>query len=370
MNNPVGKLIYKNNTNQWIYGDDFVEWISNNSVNFSSISELSEYLNVYSDLITKICKDNDISNFNYIKSDPRYKAIYQSYDWCYQKFFIEGLNHEEMAKEASCSKRVIEKWCTEKHRLTQKFRRANKELSAMQKDLIIGSMLGDGHIDKREDQPMFIVSHAENQKDYLYYKYNVLKDMCNIKPAFIKAKYYNFGSDKLYKCQPQYRICTRIYDCLKEYRGRSYTELLRLMNEYSLAIWVLDDGHRDGKWELCVAEYTKDDIEFAINRLKEEYNLIAYPNNSDDRYLKFNADSSRNLDKIILNNIPNELDIIQDKIMHNPKITKKLKRIKYKDTYLSDYCRKYNLDYKNIMRKIYQGMSIEDAVKSQGQVVK
>ena len=122
-------------------------------------------------------------------------------------------------------------------------------------------MLGDGHIDKREDQPMFIENHAENQKDYLYYKYDIMKDFCNIKPTYIKSKYYNFGTEKQYKCQPQYRICTRIHECLKDYRGKTYTYLLNIMNEYSLSIWVLDDGHRDEKWDLCVAQYTQKDID-------------------------------------------------------------------------------------------------------------
>ena len=260
MENPVGKLIYKNDLNQWVYDNEFINWIKNNSKNFSGTIELSKYLNIYIDLITKICKEYNISNFNYVKTDPRYKAIYQNYDWCYQKFFTEGLNHDEMAKEANCSVRVIKKWCTEKHKLTGDYRRYNKKLSDLQKDLIIGSMLGDGHIDRRETQPMFIVVHAENQKDYLYYKYNVLKNLCNIEPTYIKSKYYNFGGDKSYKCQPQYRICTRIHECLKDYRNKTYTYLLKLMNEYSLSIWVLDDGHRDDKWELCVAQYTMRDI--------------------------------------------------------------------------------------------------------------
>jgi hypothetical protein len=137
------------------------------------------------------------------------------------------------------------------------------------------------------------------------------------------------------------------------------------MNEYSLSIWVLDDGHRDDKWELCVAQYTQDDIDFAISKLKNNYNLISYQSNSDKRYLKFDADSSRELDKIILNNIPNELDIIQYKIIHNDKIKNKQKRILYKNMYLSDYCHNNNLDYKGIMGRIYRGATIEDAVNNQ-----
>ena len=291
------------------------------------------------------------------KNSSKYKAIYQDYDWCYQKYMIEGLNHKEMAKEANCTKRVIEKWCQEKHRLTQEYRQINKKLNNLQKNLIIGSMLGDGHIDKREDQPMFIEVHAENQKDYLYYKYNTLIDFCNNPPTRKDACYKNFNG-KLYLCQPSYRFCTRIYDCLLEYRGKSYTYLLNLMNEFSFSIWMLDDGYRDkSNWELCVAEYTQDDINYAINLLKEKFELICWQE-KDVRYIRFDAPSSRKIDKIILNNIPNNLDIIKYKITENNNIYGEEKRIyiKYKDEEIlfADLCKKYNLDYKNTYRKVFK----------------
>ena len=266
--NPIGILLIKNKINVWEYDINFIDWLKNNCNKFSSESELTKYLDTYNGFIKKICKQNNIElEYNYGKTDPRFKAIYQDYNWCYQKYVIEGLNHNEMAKEAGCSKRVIEKWCQEKHQLTQKYRQENKTLSLLQKDLIIGSMLGDGHIDKRETQPVFIVSHAENQKDYLYYKYEILKDLCSKEPSYIEGGEREFKIG-IYECQPGYRICTRIYDAFKEYRNKSYTYFLNLMNEYSLSIWILDDGFRaKSNWQLCVAEYTQDDIKCALDIL-------------------------------------------------------------------------------------------------------
>ena len=291
------------------------------------------------------------------KNSNKFKAIYQDYNWCYQKYMIEGLSHKEMAKEAKCTKRVIEKWCTEIHRITQEYRQVNKQLNEKQKDLIVGSMLGDGHIDKREDQPIFIESHAENQKDYLYYKYNNLKDFCNISPVRKEACYREFNG-KMYLCQPQYRLSTRIHDCLLEYRGKSYTYLLNLMNKFSFSIWMLDDGYRDkSNWELCVAEYTQDDIDYAINIFKEKFELICWQE-KDIRYLRFDAPSSRKIDKIILNNIPNDLDIIKYKITENKNIYGEEKKIyiKYKNEEIlfTDLCKKYNLDYKSTWQRVFK----------------
>lgn len=243
----------------------------------------------------------------------RFKAIYQDYDWCYQKYIIEGLNHDEMAKEANCSKRVVEKWCVERHRLTQKYRQQNKTLNNIQHDLIIGSLLGDGHIDKRETQPVFIIVHAENQKDYLFWKYELVKDLCNTPPTKYDTNTTIFG-DKIYTRQSQYRFCTRIYDCLIKYRELSSNNLVDNLNNFSLSIWMLDDGYRsESSWELCVASYNDNEREYIVDKLKNKFELDCKLK-KDTRYITFTADSSRKLDNIILSIIPNDLDIIKYKI--------------------------------------------------------
>lgn len=256
--------------------------------------------------------------YTYGKRDPRFKAIYQDYDWCYQKFMVEGMNHDEMAIEAGYSKRVIEKWCVEKHRITQKMRQASITLDNTQHDLMIGSLLGDGHIDKRETQPLFIVSHAANQKDYLYWKYDILKNICNKSPSFIGSKEVMFnGNPNTYIAQDAYRISTRIQDCLLWYRGLSVSETLDELNEFSLAVWILDDGSRtSSNWSLAFASFTEDEKRKAISVIKDKFNIDCYTIESDDRYLRFSAIDSRAIDEIIKSNIPNELDIVQYKIIN------------------------------------------------------
>lgn len=256
------------------------------------------------------------------KNSMYFKAIYQDYDWCYQKFIIEGLNHQEMANECGATKRVVEKWCTEKHRLTQKFRQKNKQMTSIQRDLIIGSMLGDGHIDKRETQPVFIVSHAENQKDYLFWKYNIIKDFCNIPPTYHKEKEIKHFKTGDYVAQPYYRISTRVHDCFIEIRKMDVKELVDNLNEFSFSILMLDDACRTDLWSYCVAPYTKEEREYMIKIFKEKFNINGYIRETDDRYMFFNAIDSTKIDTIILNNIPNDIDIIEDKILNNNKIKK------------------------------------------------
>jgi len=350
----IKDLIYRGK-NGWVYGEELTNWMRNNSGQYYSVEEMSKSIGLSTYLVGKLKKEYNFE-FKLTKYDPKFKAIYQDYNWCYEQYMVKGLNHNEMALEANCSKRVIEKWCTEKHRITQIFRKENKPLSDIQKDLIIGSMLGDGHIDKRETQPLFIVSHAKNQKDYLYYKYKILKDFCNIPPTKKIGELQTFcGGDKEFLSQDSYRISTRIQDCFIPYREMSIIELLNNLNSFSFSIWMLDDGCRqESNWDLCIARFNHKEKDYAIKTLKEKFNINTRLK-KDDRYLFFPAVDSRKIDEIIKENIPNELDIMQYKIIDNKEISNPQKRayILNNGSYilLSDYCKENNLNYKSTWGK-------------------
>lgn len=230
------------------------------------------------------------------------------------------MSHAEMADLAGCKERTIKKWCVEKHHLRTWDRAKLKTLSPLQHDLIIGSILGDGHIDRREKYPLFIVCHAENQKDYLYYKYEILKDLCRMKPTMYNGLDRVVINGSICKTQNTYRFNTGTYMCLNTYRKMSMAQIADALNEYSFSIWILDDGCRcdDGYWQLCVAAYTEDEKKKLKEVLRQKFQIIAHPK-KDIRYWNFWAEDSRKIDSIILRNIPNNLDIIQYKILRHKK---------------------------------------------------
>lgn len=263
-------------------------------------------------------QDLGLTNKVIKKNSPDYKAIYQSYDWCYERYITKGMTMEEMAEEAGCKLRTIQKWCGDVHGLNVRTFRKHKKLTEKQRELIMFSRLGDGHIDRREEQPLFIVSHAANQKDYLFWKYDILKDICNNKPTYYPSK--PFKNDSTHMCQPYYRISTKIVDELGEIRDLSYEYIIKHLNEFGLSIFMLDDGSRRDLWELCVADYTDDEKSLMLSIFKSTFGLDGKLL-KDTRYMNFTAESSRKIDEIILRNIPNDLDIIKYKIIDNNKIT-------------------------------------------------
>jgi hypothetical protein len=51
-------------------------------------------------------------------------------------------------------------------------------LSEKQRALIIGTLLGDGHLNKRGNSYRLKIEHSINQKEYVMWKYNILKNVC------------------------------------------------------------------------------------------------------------------------------------------------------------------------------------------------
>lgn len=240
------------------------------------------------------------------------KERYQDYDWYYDMFVNKGFDHDDMAKELGVTKRVIEKWGQEKHHITIDIRRKEKQLSSIQRDLINGSLLGDGHICKTNH--FFVVSHADNQKDYLFYKYNIMKDLCSMEPSRYESTEKIFG-DKIYMSKPFYRFNTRVYDAYNEFMNKTKIDLIDELNEFSFSIWMLDDGYCGNKkyWSLC-APLDKESSHVLIKCLKNKFGINARQR-KDSRYFGFDINDSTIISDIILRNIPNDLDIVKYKIL-------------------------------------------------------
>lgn len=303
------------NPTRKIWTDQEKEEVRQMYVNGFSTSEIGKHMNVSGDSIHNLLIRLGVEIEIRCKTDSRFTAPYQEYDWCYERYVLKQMSFEEMAKEANTKPRTIQKWCSEKHRLNRRTLRKELHLTDKQKELIMFSLLGDGHISKKEREPLFIVSHAINQKDYLFWKYDVLKSVCNNPPKLYTDAKSNFSTNKIYYCQDFYRFNTKILDDLIPIRNMSRSEIITELNEFGLAIHLLDDGsHSDGFWGLCYAAFTEEEKEVYRNILKERFDIEPHIH-KDIRYIGFNKADSQKIDEIILRNIPNNLDIIRYKIL-------------------------------------------------------
>jgi len=166
---------------------------------------------------------------------------------------------------------------------TLKSRKAIKAiLTDQQIALILGSLLGDGHLVKTTSGFAFRVNHGLKQKAYVDWKYEILKNTTNSKPRESSKKCYYFRT-----------VSHPIFLQLRKkfYKGRRKIvpkELLkRILTPFILAVWIMDDGSRDGNQlrinSQCFSEkenivlqkilYTKLGIKTTLNRDKNMYRL-------------------------------------------------------------------------------------------------
>ena len=249
-------------------------------------------------------------NNKYIKpNNAKFKAEYNDYNWCYERLVNRSMSIADIALESGYSERVLQKWIYEKHHLDYK---RDFKLNDIQKMLVTSGCLGDGHISK---DLTYIESHAENQKDYIYWKYNILKNMCNIpEPTYYPATIKYFG-DMQYNCQPSYRITTREIVDLENIRNMPRYDKIDCLDALGYSTHFLDDGSYNGyNWNVCLAEWTLEEEKLYIEKLKKLFGVKSWLK-KDTRYITVDKESSDIMNSIILNNIPKELDIIKYKIL-------------------------------------------------------
>lgn len=346
------KMIVNPERNPWSEAeiDSLIEQYKNGI----SISDIAKALNRSTDSISRKCTRMSLAKKYPRKNDTNnFKAIYQDYDWFFEKYIVQGKSLQEIAEISGATLRVIQKWADEKHHLNESTYKELKKLTTLQREIVTIGKLGDGHIDRREFQPMYIESHAEDEKDYLFWKYEILKDLCKKEPVYYPESYNSFPSGKQYLCKPYYRLNTRIVNELSEIRSMSKVDIISNMSELQLSCLLLDDGSNYQYWELCVAEWSDEEISAFENVCLNKFK-IRFNRRGDERYIGFDAISSKRINDIILRNIPSNLDIIKKKITNNNTINEK----KYRGDFyiltqsgkvgLASYCKKHKYIYNKI----------------------
>lgn len=132
-----------------------------------------------------------------------------------------------------------------------------------QKQLILGSLLGDGSL----DDSMFYCTHSEKHLAYFEFKINLLNSLVSSVRDIISG----YGSKEK-------RLYTKVIQEMKDIKGLIYDEYgkkivtekyLNLLHPFALAVWYMDDGslesHR-GKYtcKLCTDGFTEQEVRLLV----------------------------------------------------------------------------------------------------------
>ena len=121
-------------------------------------------------------------------------------------------------------------------------------LTQLQKSVIIGSLLGDGYVRiiPGRKEAFLEVNHSIKAKEYVDWKYSVLKELCKSPPQTRKS-----GENRT-----AYRFFTRqhpeITDLLKKFylNGKKIVPSDLELNPMILAVWFMDDGSKSRKFDV------------------------------------------------------------------------------------------------------------------------
>jgi len=113
-------------------------------------------------------------------------------------------------------------------------------LSGVQRELVIGSLLGDGSMRYSRTNALLEVNHSVKQRTYVDWKYTQLAEFVATPP---KERSGNGGRTAyrfVTRSDPEF---TKLYRLFYDERGKQVPDDLEL-TPLTLAVWLMDDGSR------------------------------------------------------------------------------------------------------------------------------
>lgn len=182
-------------------------------------------------------------------------------------------------------------------------------LSEKQRFFLIGSLLGDGNmrIPGHNINANFIIAHGGGQKDYVWWKYLLLKEWVLTPPKKSVRRYHKDKTRSLISWRfltishPQ---LTEIYQIFYQKNRKIIPKDIEklLISPFALAVWVMDDGNRNrDALFLNTQNFSLQDQNKLCRCLKNNFGLESAINKhsiSNDRQLyriRINTDSTKRL---------------------------------------------------------------------------
>ena len=157
-------------------------------------------------------------------------------------------------------------------------------ISSMQRSFIIGSLLGDGtmRMGKGAINANFKVEQGVVQKDYVFWKYEILKSLVFTEP---KISYRYNPEKEIYPKSWWFRtirhpLLTQIYDTFyirdgyKTGRKIIPENIIDLLDSFGLAVWIMDDGsYNKGVIDISTYSFLLPEIKLLQEILKKKFNV-------------------------------------------------------------------------------------------------
>lgn len=227
-------------------------------------------------------------------------------------YLDRNLTTYEIAELYDVHRRSVNRWFTKYdipiNPKQRKYERIKKiPLIKDQKEMIIGTLLGDGFVGehgRKNKSCRLHIAHCKKQKNLVLHKKAILGNLVNV----INKKEDKRGNSTMFSFVTVTHHDFRFFRTLFYENGKKIIrpELVNYITEKSLAFWVMDDGSSDGKYSmrLHTSGFTYKENIILQNILKSKFDIRCKVcefsrNKNKYYYLSFNKRNSQILSNLI-----------------------------------------------------------------------
>lgn len=255
------------------------------------------------------------------------KELYKNKQWLVSQLLEEEKSFKQIAEETGYTIHQLHDWAQKKFHLDAKKIKWNIGLSEEQRQVVLGGLLGDGHI-----TPLgrYTESHSESEKEYLEWKMQKLRSLFPKNyTVYIKQQ----AKDMVIRgvachAQNQYALATLCNKELQSLRELSRIDIIHQLDELGFAVYCLDDGcnhFRQGVrksasyWTLGACDFAPTEAQTLLDIIQERFGIEGsweYVKDRERSYIsiRFNTANSKLINNLIIRNIPENIDIIRKKV--------------------------------------------------------
>ena len=166
------------------------------------------------------------------------------------------------------------------------------KLSKRQKDIIVGLLLGDGHLETQNNGKTYRlkVEHSLAQSDYVDWLYNEFRDWIPQEKPYVKNRKKGLQSTG---------FTTYSHGSLRFYGQQFYSKngkkhipklIKKLFSQIGLAVWYMDDGSLKSKrhktYNIHTLGYSRKDLEILQKALQDKFGLETSLHKQKEKYLR------------------------------------------------------------------------------------
>lgn len=181
----------------------------------------------------------------------------------------------------------------------ERWQRLNvKKFIRIQKEYLLGSLLGDDHIRRQGKYAYLQVVHSSKSREYVEWKYKLWKQLTQ---SAIKTSAILLNGKKYHIC----RFNTLVHPEFNYFHKLFYgsgkkaitTRVLKQLTPFSIAVWYMDDGYyrrERGRATLCTHSFTLKENLLIKTYFKKKWNIkcnIGYSTNGKS-YIWFNTENT------------------------------------------------------------------------------